>query len=182
MVLDIISAAIIFVWAVFGYRKGFIKQAFTLAGILLAMFFSAPLAGIIEHILHDEFNISLTGRHLQAMLLTATAAVIYIVSFFLGHFLHNTLVKGINLAEKTNHILGAVLSITEAAIAIYFIFGVTAAYQNKVEKYAPESHSILDESTVFTVVKNNNLMLKYNFFKRDNDTTDSAPKQEMEKS
>ena len=181
MIIDIISAAILFVWAVFGYRKGFIKQVFTLAGILLAMFFSAPLSDIIEHILNDEFNIVLTGKHLQAMLLAATASIIYVICFFLGHFLHDTLVKGIHLAEKTNHIFGMVLAIIEASIAIYFILGITAAYQDKVEKYAPSLNNVLTQSHVYSLVKDNNLMIKYSFFNRDQSSANTAPKQEMDK-
>ena len=168
MIIDIIIAAAILIMAVFGYRKGFLKQAFTLVGILLVTFASAPIAGIIEHILADEFNIVLAGKHLQLMLLSATAAIIYIICFCLGLFLHDTLVKGIEVAEKTNHILGTILSILETIFAVYFILGTTAAYQDKIEKYAPQCNQVLNESVVFPIVKNNNLLMKYSFFNRNN--------------
>ena len=168
MIIDIIIAAAVLVMAVFGYRKGFLKQAFTLVGILLVTFASAPIAGIIEHILADEFDMVLTGKHLQLMLLSATAAIIYIICFCLGLFLHDTLVKGIEVAEKTNHILGTVLSILETMFAVYFILGTTAAYQDKIEKYTPQFNQVLNESVVFPIVKNNNLLMKYSFFNRNN--------------
>ena len=166
MYLDILILFIIFVWAVFGYRKGFIKRLLTLIGMILAIFFSAPAAAIIEDVCANEFHFILAPGNFKGLLLAATAAAIYLLCLGIGHFLHATLVKGIRLAEKTNHILGCVLSIVEATAAIYFILCLTATYLDKVEHYVPASHDVLASSVAFSTAKNNNILPHYNFIQR----------------
>ena len=100
MALDIISLAVLFVWAVFGYRKGFIKQIFTLAGIILTILGAGALADLLELILTKDLGL-IIGHNVRFFLISASAACIYIFCYALGRFLHNTLVKGIPIAEET---------------------------------------------------------------------------------
>ena len=164
MIIDIIIAVIIAVWAVYGYRKGFVRQLFTLIGILIVTFFSVPIAEIAEHVLADEFNIFLPSKHMEFLLISTTAACIYIIVFLIGKFMHDTLIKGIKPAEKTNHILGSVLAIIEACLAVYFILCLAANYHDKVQKYAPDVGNVLSESTCFNGVKEYNLLAQYHLF------------------
>ena len=179
MIIDIIIAVIVIVWAIYGYRKGFVRQLFTLAGILAVTFFSLPIAEIAEHILADEYNIFLPSRHMELILISTTAAAIYIIVFLIGRFFHETLVKGIKPAEKTDHILGMVLSIIESSLAVYFILCLAANYQDKVQKYAPKVNNVMCESICYTGVKDYNLLSQYHLFKRNsNNQPDSNQPQD----
>lgn len=168
MILDIILTVIIFVWAVFGYRKGFIRQIFVFVGILAVAFGSAPLADIAERIICEEFDIVLTGRYIKMLLLAGCAATIFIVTTLVGRFLHETLVQGIPMAEKTNHVFGAVIGIVSSFITIVFVLSVCAVGHSKIEHYAPGVGQFLSQSPSYQIVLNNNPVLVFDFFKEFN--------------
>lgn len=167
MITDIIVVSIIFVWGVFGYRQGFIRRAFALAGVILVAALSAPLANILHAVITTEFNIPLNEHYSKTALLTASACLIYIACFCVGKFLHNTLVKGINVAEKTNHVLGMILGIIESALAIYFVLGVILIHIDKLETYAPAVSQEITQSTSGTFVANNNFVESFELFSTD---------------
>ena len=153
MIIDIILASIIFVWAVIGYRKGFIHRAFALIGVIFVAAFSAPLANILNAIITIEFNIPLNEHYAKTALLAASACIIYIACYFLGRFLYNNLVKGIKLAEKTNKILGTILGILVICIHI-----------NKVETYIPPLAREIHQSYAGTFVSQNNFVELFELF------------------
>ncbi len=176
MIIDIILLIIILVWAIFGYRKGFIKQLFTLAGVVLIIFFAAPIADIAQNVLAKEFDLILTGAYVKGGLLAASSALLYILAHVTGKFLHNTLVKGIPVAESTNHVLGATLGITEAVLVIFFVLSLISIGQNKINEYAPEVQSVISQSKAFQICDKNNLLRNYDFFKSD-EPSKSSPAQ-----
>ena len=65
MVLDGVLLAIVVVFGIYGYRKGFVSQAVGLAGLVVVVLFGAPLADIVERVLANEFSIVLPGRHFR---------------------------------------------------------------------------------------------------------------------
>ena len=182
MILDIVLAAIIFVWAVFGYRKGFIRQIFVFIGILAVAFGSVPLADIAEKIISEEFEIVLTGRYVKMFLLAGCAATIFILTTLVGRFLQETLVQGIPMAEKTNHILGAVIGIKSSFIIVVFILSVCAVGHTKIEHYAPGFGQFLSKSTSYQIVLKNNPVLFFDFFKefksgiKERETSETQPR------
>ena len=165
MALDIVSLAVLFVWAVFGYRKGFIKQIFTLAGIILTILGAGALADLLELILTKDLGL-IIGHNVRFFLISASAACIYIFCYALGRFLHNTLVKGIPIAEKTNHILGAVLGILQAALVIYFVLCIGNIIEKRIEEYSPGIHQFLTQSQAYQICSQNNLIENFDFFSR----------------
>ncbi len=182
MILDIILVAIIFIWAVFGYRKGFIRQIFVFVGILAVAFGSVPLADIAEKIISEEFEIVLTGRYVKMFLLAGCAAIIFIITTLVGRFLQETLVQGIPMAEKTNHILGAVIGIISSFIVVVFILSVCAVGHTKIEHYAPGFGQFLSKSTSYQIVLKNNPVLVFDFFKefesgiKERETSETQPR------
>jgi uncharacterized membrane protein required for colicin V production len=181
MVLDGLMAAVITVWAVFGYRRGFVRQIFTLAGILLVIFVSAPMAEMLENILTKEFDMYFDGRYMRSILLSVSGAVLYLLSYVVGRFLHETLVKGISVAEKTNHILGMVLAVVQALLVIYFVLCIGSIYQTKIQEYAPVIYQAMNDSKGYQVADNNNLLENYTFFQRDIEKKASEEPQNPEK-
>lgn len=167
MIIDIILVSIIVVWGVFGYRQGFIRRAFTLAGVILVAIFSAPLANILNAVITTEFNIPLNEHYSKTALLAASACIIFITCFLVGKFLHNTLVKGINVAERTNHVLGMILGIIESSLAIYFVLGVILIHIDKIETYAPAVAQEINKSKAATFVANNNFVQSFELFSAD---------------
>lgn len=166
MIVDVICLATLFVFAVFGYRKGFVKQIFALAGVAGVAFFSVPLAEIFEAILQKDMGFLLTGRFVRGGLLAASASLIYLFCHLVGRFLHDTLVKGIGFAESTNHILGTVLALIESAIALYFILCLTDTVQDRVKEYAPEVYNAVSQSTAFHIAQENNGLQNSAFFSK----------------
>ncbi|MBR4986137.1 MAG: CvpA family protein [Proteobacteria bacterium] len=164
MVLDIILVAVLIVWAVFGYRKGFIKQIFVLAGIVAVVFLAPPLSEIAQKVLQNEFGIVVAGRFLHGLLFAACSSLIYIVSYTIGYFLHDTLVKGIPVAERTNHVLGGTLGVLEAMTASYLILGVFAVGSAKIEEYAPAVYEGISESAAYRAVAGNNIFEHFDYF------------------
>jgi uncharacterized membrane protein required for colicin V production len=167
MVIDIILVSIIVVWGVFGYRQGFIRRAFTLAGVILVALFSAPLANILNAVITTEFNIPLNEHYAKTALLAASACIIFVLCFLVGKFLHNTLVKGINMAEKTNHVLGMILGIIESSLAIYFVLGVILIHIDKIETYAPSVAQEITQSKAGSFVAENNFVESFELFSAD---------------
>ena len=88
------------------------------------------------------------------------------IYFLLGRFLHNTLIKGIPIAEKTNHILGAVLGILQATLAIYFILCVGNVIEQRIQDHSPGIHQFMTQSQVYQVFSKNNLIENFDFFSR----------------
>lgn len=166
MILDIILAAIVFIWSIYGYRKGFIKQIFVLAGIVAISLGAAPMADLIEEILSKECSIMLTGRYVRGLLLAGCSALLYIIAFIVGRFLHATLVKGIPLAEKTNHVLGMVLSILASALAIFFILCIFSIGKEKINEYAPSAYHFIEESKCYQIADANNPVQHFDFFSK----------------
>ena len=164
MIIDIILASIVFVWGVLGYRQGFIRRGFALAGIILVALFSAPVANILHAIITVEFNIPLNEYYAKTALLAAAACIIYVACFLIGKFLHNTLVKGIKIAEKTNHIFGTILGVVEAVVAIYFILGVAFIYIDKIDTYAPAVAKEFNQSHIGHFVSKNNFVKSFELF------------------
>ena len=68
MAIDIAALVIVFVWAVFGYRKGFARQLFGLLAIVCVVLFSTPMAQIAEHVLADEADITMPGARMRVVL------------------------------------------------------------------------------------------------------------------
>lgn len=165
MFLDIILFAALIVWAVFGYRKGFVKQIFVLAGIVAVVFLGPPVSDIAQKVLQNEFGIVVAGRILHGLLFAGCSSLIYIIFYTIGYFLHDTLVKGIPVAERTNHILGATLGVLEAIFASYLILGVMAVGAAKIEEYAPAVHFGIKQSVAYQVVARNNLYEHFDYFK-----------------
>lgn len=149
MAIDIAALVIVFVWAVFGYRKGFARQLFGLLAIVCVVLFSAPLAQIAEHVLADEADITMPGARMRIVLTSTCAAFIFISVSLVGIFLRHTLIKGIKPAEKADHVLGMTLGIIESAIGIYVIMCVFAMARDKIDKYVPEAGVYLDQSAVY---------------------------------
>ena len=165
MILDIILIAALIVWAVFGYRKGFVKQIFVLAGIVAVVFLGPPVSDIAQKVLQNEFGIVVAGRILHGLLFAGCSSLIYIIFYTIGYFLHDTLVKGIPVAERTNHILGATLGVLEAIFASYLILGVMAVGSAKIKEYAPTFHAGVEQSVAYQVVARNNLYEHFDYFK-----------------
>ncbi len=163
MILDIILIGAVIVWAVYGYRKGFIRQAFALGGILVVMFASAPVAEVMQNILTNEFNIAIAHRYIQIGLLFASACILYILVHLIGCFIYNTFIKDISFAESTNHVLGSVLGIIASTLSIYFILCLFAFGQNKVEEYTPAVQKFLNASTAYRIADHNNVILQFDF-------------------
>lgn len=149
MAIDIAALVIVFVWAVFGYRKGFARQLFGLLAIVCVVLFSTPMAQIAEHVLADEADITMPGARMRIVLTSTCAAFIFIAVSLVGAFLRHTLIKGIKPAEKTDHVLGMTLGIIESAIGIYVIMCVFAMARDKIDKYVPEAGVYLDQSAVY---------------------------------
>lgn len=163
MAIDIAALVIVFVWAVFGYRKGFARQLFGLLAIVCVVLFSAPLAQIAEHVLADEADITMPGARMRIVLTSTCAAFIFISVSLVGAFLRHTLIKGIKPAEKTDHVLGMTLGIIESAIGIYVIMCVFAMARDKIDKYVPEAGVYLDQSAVYRTADDYNAVAESPF-------------------
>lgn len=163
MAIDIAALVIVFVWAVFGYRKGFARQLFGLLAIVCVVLFSAPLAQIAEHVLADEADITMPGARMRIVLTSTCAAFIFISVSLVGIFLRHTLIKGIKPAEKTDHVLGMTLGIIESAIGIYVIMCVFAMARDKIDKYVPEAGVYLDQSAVYRTADDYNAVAESPF-------------------
>ena len=168
MAIDIAALVIVFVWAVFGYRKGFARQLFGLLAIVCVVLFSTPMAQIAEHVLADEADITMPGARMRVVLTSTCAAFIFIAVSLVGVFLRHTLIKGIKPAEKTDHVLGMTLGIIESAIGIYVIM---------CDKYIPEAGIYLDQSAVYRTADAYNAVAESPFTAPKNDSKDE-PKDE----
>lgn len=177
MAIDIAALVIVFVWAVFGYRKGFARQLFGLLAIVCVVLFSTPMAQIAEHVLADEADITMPGARMRVVLTSTCAAFIFIAVSLVGVFLRHTLIKGIKPAEKTDHVLGMTLGIIESAIGIYVIMCVFAMARDKIDKYIPESGIYLDQSAVYRTADAYNAVAESPFTAPKNDSKDE-PKDE----
>lgn len=177
MAIDIAALVIVFVWAVFGYRKGFARQLFGLLAIVCVVLFSTPMAQIAEHVLADEADITMPGARMRVVLTSTCAAFIFIAVSLVGVFLRHTLIKGIKPAEKTDHVLGMTLGIIESAIGIYVIMCVIAMARDKIDKYIPEAGIYLDQSAVYRTADAYNAVAESPFTAPKNDSKDE-PKDE----
>ena len=177
MAIDIAALVIVFVWAVFGYRKGFARQLFGLLAIVCVVLFSTPMAQIAEHVLADEADITMPGARMRVVLTSTCAAFIFIAVSLVGVFLRHTLIKGIKPAEKTDHVLGMTLGIIESAIGIYVIMCVFAMARDKIDKYIPEAGIYLDQSAVYRTADADNAVAESPFTAPKNDSKDE-PKDE----
>ena len=177
MVLDIICIATVFVWAVFGYRKGFVKQAFALLGVVGVAFLSVPLAEVIETILSKDMAMMITSRFLKGALLAGCGAVIYIFCYVVGRFVHNTLVNGISVAESTNHVLGSTLGVIESSLGLFFFLSLVSMVQDRVKEYAPAAYEFFDESKCYHIAQENNLLKNSEFFTKYRQKSEEAPKE-----
>lgn len=177
MAIDIAALVIVFVWAVFGYRKGFARQLFGLLAIVCVVLFSTPMAQIAEHVLADEADITMPGARMRVVLTSTCAAFIFIAVSLVGVFLRHTLIKGIKPAEKTDHVLGMTLGIIESAIGIYVIMCVFAMARDKIDKYIPEAGIYLDQSAVYRTADAYNAVAESPFTAPKNDSKDE-PKNE----
>lgn len=177
MAIDIAALVIVFVWAVFGYRKGFARQLFGLLAIVCVVLFSTPMAQIAEHVLADEADITMPGARMRVVLTSTCAAFIFIAVSLVGVFLRHTLIKGIKPAEKTDHVLGMTLGIIESAIGIYVIMCVFAMARDKIDKYIPEAGIYLDQSAVYRTADAYNAVAESPFTAPKNDSKDE-PKDE----
>lgn len=158
MVIDIGLLVVVFVWAVFGYRKGFMHQLIGLLALVCVVLFSTTLAQIAERILADEVGISMAGARMRILLTSTCAAIIYITISLVGAFLHQTLVKGIKPAEKTDRVLGMTLGILTSAIAIYVVMCALVLAREKIDKYLPEAGGSLDQSVVYQTAYDYNIV------------------------
>ena len=172
MAIDIAALVIVFVWAVFGYRKGFARQLFGLLAIVCVVLFSTPMAQIA-----DEADITMPGARMRVVLTSTCAAFIFIAVSLVGVFLRHTLIKGIKPAEKTDHVLGMTLGIIESAIGIYVIMCVFAMARDKIDKYIPEAGIYLDQSAVYRTADAYNAVAESPFTAPKNDSKDE-PKDE----
>lgn len=173
MILDVILIAILIVWTIAGYRKGFVRQIFSLAGLVLMLFFSKPMAELAADILKHEADIDLIGLHFHAMLVALSASCIYICFYLLGVTLHKTLVKGIKLAEKSDHVLGASLGFIQAFIVCYFSLCLIDGLETKIQRYAPNVAQRFSTSKCLKYMEGNNYLAS--FFENLNHATDNLP-------
>ena len=164
MVLDIICIATVFVWAVFGFRKGFVRQAFALAGVAGVVFLSVPMAEIIQDILSKDMGMVIASRVMRGFLLVVCGTVIYLFCYIVGRFVHNTLIKGISVAETTNHILGTSLGVIESTLGLYFILCLMSMVQDRIKEYAPSVHETMEASKCYALAAKNNFVENSGFF------------------
>lgn len=163
MHVDLVLLVIVLVMAVSGYRRGFLRQVFQLAGVVCVAVFSLPLCEIVEKILLNEYGIALPGHRLRMLLMVSCGSVIYILCHAIGRFLHKTLVKGIDFAEKTNRILGAVAGMLSSVVILYFILGIIASGFAKVTEYAPKFADLMNQSVAFQTVSRNNIVEQFDY-------------------
>jgi len=149
------------VLGVYGYRKGFTRQIFALLGIVSVYVFAMPLAAILEKILKNETSIQLPEAYAHVILLSTSAAILYIACFCMGAFLRSTLVQGIRPAEKTDCIFGASLGIVQSALVIFFILCLLNLLSEKVERYAPEAYQVLNQSHAYKMANALNFLEQY---------------------
>lgn len=167
MWIDVAAAAVVFVWAVFGYRKGFIRQLIGLLAIVCVVLFASPAADIAARVLADEADIAVPGARMRVLLVSACGAVIFVALSLTGMFLHRTLVKGIKPAEKTDRVLGMSLAVVQAVIAVYAVLCLCALGREKIDKYIPEFGAILDASMSYPSAASFNAFENSPFLRRE---------------
>lgn len=147
MLFDIIIAIIILLAAVQGYRKGFLKQAFVLFGLVFAIFYTKPLAAILSALFVNtkDSEVSLQSH---IALTAVSAAIIIVICIIIGELLQRWLVKGIVVAESVNRTLGASLGVIISSVVIFFglcIFDVFKSPMSHTFSFAGgiyQSHSM----------------------------------------
>jgi membrane protein required for colicin V production len=112
--LDIILAIILLLFAIGGYRQGFIIGLATLAGLILGIWAAMHFSGYAAHILKDVVHMHTTHMVLVSFVFTFLAVLILI--FLLGKILE-TFIKIIALGFF-NRLAGALFGIAKGCLII----------------------------------------------------------------
>jgi membrane protein required for colicin V production len=112
--LDIILAIILLLFAIGGFRKGFIISLATLVGLFLGIWAAVHFSGYAAHILKD--NIHLHTSHLAMVSFVFTFLAVLILVFLLGKLLTGV-IKVIALGF-INRLAGALFGIVKGCLVI----------------------------------------------------------------
>ena len=139
--LDIIFLVAIVAGVLLGVLRGFVKQIFVLAGVLVVSVGTSYLSPVVARWLENSIQ-SDTVRSLVAMILTfVLVAVVYaVVTAIISRIVNKTPVLG-----KVNRILGAVF----AVVVVYLSFGfVTAVVMETPQDMLPSLKKFFGNSWV----------------------------------
>jgi membrane protein required for colicin V production len=121
--LDIILAIILLLFAIGGFRKGFIIGLATLAGLFLGIWAAVHFSGFSGHILRDVIHLQTTHLVLVSFLFTFLAVIILV--FLLGKILE-TFIKIIALGFL-NRLAGALFGIAKGCLVLSAILYMLAS-------------------------------------------------------
>jgi membrane protein required for colicin V production len=137
--LDIILAIMLLLFAIGGFRQGFIIGLATLAGLFLGIWASMHFSGYTGHFLKDIVH--LHTRHLVLISFIFTFLVVLILTFILGKILE-TFIKVVALG-LVNKLAGAVFGIVKGCLilsaVLYLIVSIDTGSQFLSHKQRSES-------------------------------------------
>ena len=157
IILDYIYLIALGAGILLGFWKGFIKQIFALAGVLIITVGTTYISPLPAHWLEGVIT-SDTTRNIVAMALTF---VVLAIGYGIVTRLISRLVNKTPGLGKVNRILGAVFAVA----VVYLSFGfVTALVVETSQEFLPSVKKIFEESWIVNVVYGGTASPGRNFF------------------
>jgi len=147
MIVDIICAAVLFLFCLLGAWRGFVRQVFSLLAFVLIALFAVPLGVLMASpvIKSSDWGPGV-ATHLRIGFALGAALAIYIVVKVIGAFVDSAIGKhradGATRLAPWNRYWGAALGVVKAAVVCWLVLSFFAAFP----KIAPAVAAEADES------------------------------------
>lgn len=160
MIIDILACLLLLAFAVSGYRHGFIRQIFSILGIVSGYFGAVPLSRAFKPLLGTSPEAQ--APIVDLLLISAFAIILYLITILIGRIIYKNLVKGIKPIEKTNKILGCSLAIIKSLIILYATFCFCDYTREPASQYMPALTQQYENSICMKVTHQNNIIHAFN--------------------
>ena len=147
MMVDIICAAVLFLFCLLGAWRGFVRQVFSLLAFVLIALFAVPLGVLMASpvIKSSDWGPGV-ATHLRIGFALGAAVAIYIVVKVIGSFVNSAIgrhrVDGATRLAPWNRYWGAALGVVKAGVLCWLVLSFFAAFP----KIAPAVTAKAEES------------------------------------
>jgi len=157
MVIDLVLAGGVLLWAFLGYLSGALKQIFKLVVIIAAYFLARPISKMFGSDVE-----SITGLPIEISngiaLMLAWFVIALILSIISSAILRRLFDLGGNELQAIDSIGGMLLSSVKYIAVIYFLIAAILSFKMFFNDKFPEFMNKMEESNVVTFVENNNFL------------------------
>lgn len=161
MLLDVVVAGLLVLFAYLGWRHGAMGQALRVIAAIAVFAFAAPVSALVRRAMWPDEALVSPAVEIGAMILAAL--LLYIGVSILGWII----IKGVRRASDTLSILdtlgGTALGVLKGGILVYFLVSCVVLMEGVLARFDPDDRLHARDGQTMALVRQHNILAPWRF-------------------